>query len=100
KSYGHVNELLSLGLVQAEDFGKTKMLRLTPRFFKYFNMSKKEFKDVFRDSGAVEVQSGPAKTKKLDRVEASEQVKEEKAKPKTKTVQEGDRDAADTFFVE
>jgi len=48
KSYGHINELIKSGFVEGEDFGNTKILRLTPKFFKYFNITQEELKKSFR----------------------------------------------------
>jgi segregation and condensation protein B len=49
KSYGHINELVASNLVEAEQHGNTRMLRLTPKFFKYFNITEKDFKDKLKE---------------------------------------------------
>ncbi len=54
KSYDHIKELMNASLVEAEDHGNTKILRLTPKFFKYFNISKKDFEQKFKDSNPAE----------------------------------------------
>ena len=49
KSYDHIKELISARLVEAENRGNTKILRLTPKFFKYFNLSREEFETKFKE---------------------------------------------------
>ena len=49
KSYSHINELTESKLVEAEQHGNTRMLRLTPRFFKYFNITEKDFKNKLKE---------------------------------------------------
>jgi len=54
-AYGHVKQLREMGLVAEEKLGRTKMLRTTPNFADYFNLShdlqtmKKQLEKVFRD---------------------------------------------------
>jgi segregation and condensation protein B len=49
KSYSHISELLGNKLVETENFGNTKMIRLTPKFFKYFNISERDFESKFKE---------------------------------------------------
>ena len=47
KAYDHVGQLKNDGLVTAEKSGRTRILKLTPKFFEYFDVSEKEVKDSF-----------------------------------------------------
>ena len=49
KSYDHIKELSNARLVEAENHANTKLLRLTPKFFKYFNISREDFKNKFKE---------------------------------------------------
>jgi segregation and condensation protein B len=52
-SYSHVKQLQEIGLISEEKLGRTKMLRTTPNFADYFNLSqdvqlmKKQLEKVF-----------------------------------------------------
>jgi segregation and condensation protein B len=52
-SYSHVKQLQEIGLISEEKLGRTKMLRTTPNFADYFNLSqdvqimKKQLEQVF-----------------------------------------------------
>ncbi|PIO00002.1 hypothetical protein COT72_04160 [archaeon CG10_big_fil_rev_8_21_14_0_10_43_11] len=113
KSYSHVNELIALGLVQAEEYGKTKLLRLTPKFFKYFNVTEKQLKQAFTKTPGEtqqklvepvaepeQKQKSPKKPKAVKQPKQEEKTAEpKKSEPEPiKTVQEGDRNTANDFF--
>ena len=38
KAYAHISELVGRGLLAAEESANTRVLRLTPKFFQYFNI--------------------------------------------------------------
>jgi segregation and condensation protein B len=54
-SYGHVKHLQEIGLISEEKLGRTKILRTTPNFADYFNLSqdlqtmKKQLERIFED---------------------------------------------------
>ena len=54
-SYGHVKHLQEMGLISEEKLGRTKVLRTTPNFADYFNLSqdlqtmKKQLERIFED---------------------------------------------------
>lgn len=123
KSYAHINELLSLGLICSEDFGKTKRLRLTPKFFKYFNLNEKDFRKVLRkkedsvnkslsefseekkETEESTIKNTEKKEETIKEVaeifkkDAEEVVEDaENVEEMGPTVQEGDRKAAEEFF--
>jgi len=45
KAYDHVKKLKEEGFVLSERFGRTKLLKLTPKFFDYFDVVEDELKD-------------------------------------------------------
>ncbi len=49
KAYEHIKQLVNTGLVEARDSGNTKVLQVTPKFFKYFNVSENVFKQKIGD---------------------------------------------------
>ncbi len=49
KAYDHINELLEKGYIKAEKKGNTKILKITKKLLKYFNLkSEKQLKDYFK----------------------------------------------------
>ena len=59
-AYKHIRELERVGLIDAEDMGKTKMLRTTKVFADYFNLShiprlqKRQLRALFKQYGDME----------------------------------------------
>jgi segregation and condensation protein B len=64
-AYSHVRELREVGLISEERLGRTKVLRTTPNFADYFNLShetpalKKQLEHLFED---IKIQKGATKT--------------------------------------
>jgi len=54
-AYGHVKQLVEMGLISEEKLGRSKLLRTTPSFSDYFNLSqdprlmKKQIQRIFED---------------------------------------------------
>ena len=44
KAYNHVKHLEKIGFIATEKKGRTRIIDLTEKFFKYFSVSKEEFK--------------------------------------------------------
>lgn len=63
-TYSHVKQLREIGLIAEEKLGRTKVLRTTPNFADYFNLShepqamKKQLEDLFDN---IKMQRGPKK---------------------------------------
>jgi len=45
KAYDHIRKLKEEGFVLSERFGRTKLLKLTPKFFDYFDVVEDELKE-------------------------------------------------------
>ena len=64
-AYSHVRELREVGLISEERLGRTKVLRTTPNFADYFNLShetpalKKQLEHLFDN---IKIQKGATKT--------------------------------------
>ena len=54
KAYDHLRELEELGYLTRERFGRTRKVRLTAKFFEYFDLPPDKVKDVFGSFAAVE----------------------------------------------
>lgn len=49
KAYDHISQLKEDGLLSAEKSGRTRSLKLTSKFFEYFDVAEKEVKEKFQD---------------------------------------------------
>tara|TARA_Y100000310_G_scaffold344773_1_gene459389 strand:- start:2811 stop:3449 length:639 start_codon:yes stop_codon:yes gene_type:complete len=49
KAYEHISKLKEEGLVSSEKSGRTRLLKLTPKFFEYFDVGEREVKEKFED---------------------------------------------------
>ncbi|MBI2137988.1 SMC-Scp complex subunit ScpB [Candidatus Woesearchaeota archaeon] len=49
KAYGHLLELERLGYIARQKFSRTKLIRLTPKFFEYFDLPPEKLKEKFKD---------------------------------------------------
>ena len=49
KAYGYVKLLEEKGLIKSEKFGRTKILRTTPEFERYFGKSSEEIKKILEE---------------------------------------------------
>jgi len=85
KAYEHLGELEKLGFINKVKYGRTYLLKVTGKFFDYFDLPKDRLKEVFKDVKDVE----EAQTKLIDQehvkgagldVYGQQEHKEEKAK--------------------
>ncbi|MFW6450121.1 MAG: SMC-Scp complex subunit ScpB [Nanoarchaeota archaeon] len=57
KAYDHINELEELGFITREKYGRTFMLKLTQKFFEYFDLQdKKDIAKVFKDIQPIDAE--------------------------------------------
>jgi len=88
KAYDHLRELEELGYLTREKFGRTKKVKLTSKFFEYFDLPPDKIKEAFGSFEAVEKaiverEEEAAKLReeiKLKQKETREQVKAENEK--------------------
>jgi len=54
KAYDHIRELIDKGYITSEKFGKTKLLKLSSKFYDYFDTSPDKLKQKFEKFEGVE----------------------------------------------
>lgn len=54
KAYDHLNYLENAGFVTREKSGRTKLIKLTPKFFEYFDVDPAKLKGRFQSLGEIE----------------------------------------------
>ena len=67
KAYDHLRELEELGYITREKFGRTKKIKLTNKFFQYFDLPREKLKEAFSGFQEVEkmIEEKQAEAKKL-----------------------------------
>jgi len=53
KAYDHLNELEELGYISRVKYGRTKLIKLTQKFFEYFNLPEEKLKEQFQDFSSL-----------------------------------------------
>ena len=81
KAYEHLKELNESGFITREKYGRTRRIRLAPKFFEYFDLPPDKIREAFTDFEAVEkvIESKEIDAQKLK--EALKAKKEEKEDP-------------------
>ena len=54
KAYDHLSQLENSGFITREKSGRTKLVKLTPKFFEYFDIDPSKLKQKFTSAGDVE----------------------------------------------
>jgi segregation and condensation protein B len=65
KAYRHLDEIEELGYITREKKGRSKLIKLTPKFFDYFDVPPEKLKEKFKNVAALE-QAIEAKEKAIE----------------------------------
>jgi segregation and condensation protein B len=91
KAYDHLRELEELGYISRQKHGRSKLIKLTDKFFEYFDLKEDNLKDQFRDfeSIAKTIEDKEEDIRKI-REEHRKRLKEEAKKKKE--IEENDKE--------
>jgi len=53
KAYDHLKELEQMGYITRQKHGRTNLLKLTQKFFEYFDLPQEKLKEVFKDFASI-----------------------------------------------
>ena len=53
KAYDHLRELEEMGYITRQKYGRTKLIKLTQKFFEYFSLKEENLKDQFKDFDSI-----------------------------------------------
>lgn len=83
KAYEHLNYLENSQMISREKKGRTKLIRVTPKFFEYFDIDPSQLKKKFGDAASVE-RAIESKEKEIEdfEIEQRRQTSENLEKPK------------------
>lgn len=104
KAYDHLSELEQAGYITREKHGRTRLIKLSQKFFDYFDIPPDKLKQKFskfediekaiiEKEDAIEKQKAELKQKKKD---AEQEIKEQEAKGKDKNEKLDDMDVYET----
>ena len=85
KAYDHLRELEDMGYIIRQKYGRTKLIKLTPKFFEYFDLPAEKLKEKFQDFGGI----ATAIKEKEDEVKQMNEEIKRKAKEAGKENKEG-----------
>lgn len=81
KSYDHLKELEELGYISRQKHGRTNLIKLTPKFFEYFDLPKEKLKEKFKDFGSI-AKAIEDKEKEIETIKQEQRAKTEEEKQK------------------
>lgn len=81
KAYDHLKELEEMGYITRQKYGRSKLIKLTQKFFEYFDLREEQLKDKFHDFQSI-ASAIEKKEKEIEDIkeEQAKKAKEEKAK--------------------
>lgn len=90
KAYDHIDALKELGFVTSDKYGRTRLLKLTQKFFDYFDLVEDKLKEKFSNLEKLEEQTKEMEKQLGDLEEQVEQIKtgEKTEEPNKKEEQE------------
>jgi len=88
KAYDHLMELEKMGYITRQKYGRSKLIKLTERFFNYFNLKEENLKDKFQDfqslASAIE-----NKEQEIDKIKQDHKERAEEARKEKKMMEQG-----------
>ncbi|MBW2974500.1 SMC-Scp complex subunit ScpB [Candidatus Woesearchaeota archaeon] len=96
KAYDHLHELEEMGYITRQKYGRTKLIKLTPKFFEYFDLPPEKLKEKFDDFGGIAkaIQEKEEEVKKI-KDDMKKKAKEEGRKEKKEGKEEPEIDLVD-----
>ena len=86
KAYDHLVELEKSGYITRQKHGRTNLIKLTDKFFKYFDLTEEKLREQFKDFGsiakAIKEKEEEVEKIKLDQRQRAEDLKKEDEKIK------------------
>lgn len=80
KAYDHLKELEEMGYITRQKHGRTNLIKLTQRFFEYFDLPEEKVKEVFSDFSSIAkaIEEKEAEIKRVKEEQAAMAVEEKK----------------------
>ena len=83
KAYDHLRELEEMGYITRQKHGRTNLIKLTQKFFEYFDLPEEKLKEQFKDFASI-AKAIEEKEREIETIKQEHQAKTEEEKPKEK----------------
>ncbi|MDA1196798.1 MAG: SMC-Scp complex subunit ScpB [Nanoarchaeota archaeon] len=87
KAYDHLSELEELGYITRQKFGRTRLIKLTEKFFEYFDLPESKLKEKFQDFEGI-AKAITEKEEEIDTIKKNQKADAKKAGAEIDLVQE------------
>src|SRR3989338_2778751 len=85
KSYDHLKELEEMGYISRQKHGRTNLIKLTQKFFEYFDLPEEKLKEVFKDFVSI-AKAIEDKEMDIKKIKKEQKAKAEEEKKKTEKI--------------
>ncbi len=87
KAYDHLKELEEMGYITRQKHGRTKLIKLTHKFFEYFDLPEEKLKEQFRDFGSI-AKAIEEKETEIERIKEEQLKKAQEEKQKDQKIEQ------------
>jgi segregation and condensation protein B len=85
KAYDHLKELEAMGYITRQKHGRTNLIKLTQKFFEYFNLPAERLKEVFKDFSSI-AKAIESKETEIKQIKEEQKAKAEEEKQKDEEI--------------
>jgi segregation and condensation protein B len=87
KAYDHLKELEEMGYITRQKHGRTKLIKLTQKFFEYFDLPEEKLKEQFKDFESI-AKAIEAKEEEIERLREEQLKKAQEEKQKDEKIKQ------------
>ncbi|MAE43087.1 hypothetical protein CMO93_04900 [Candidatus Woesearchaeota archaeon] len=88
KAYDHIKELEEMGYISRQKHGRTNLIKLTQKFFEYFDLPEANLKEVFKDFASI-AKGIEEKEREIDTIKEEQKKAAQEEKQKDEKIKEG-----------
>ncbi len=85
KAYDHLKELEEMGYISRQKHGRTKLIKLTQRFFEYFDLPEEKLKEKFQDFAGI-ARAIEEKEKEIEAIRQEQRARAEEGEQKDEEI--------------
>lgn len=85
KAYDHLKELEQMGYISRQKHGRTNLIKLTQKFFEYFDLREEQLKEKFRDFSTI-AKAIEDKEQEIETIKQNQKAQAEEEKQKTEEI--------------
>src|SRR3989338_5626817 len=86
KAYDHISELEEMGYITRQKYGRTKLIKLTEKFFDYFSLPEDKLKEQFKDFEGL-AEAIEEKEDEIKKIRSDQKKKAQETKKQEKSVE-------------